>query len=286
MENQHHFSLGHFDCYNECNRRLYIFLHHYRTINAQARAKLVKNPNDLLGKRLTIQREQNSPVAVNIYMPNIPINQPLPVVFNIHGGGFVGGDADVLDTQSQRLANEWQSMIVAINYTKADVKPIDYGSEEIKDTILYFAHHAQQYQIDKHRFSLMGYSAGTYYALNASKQLKQDNFPLFSVILCYPWLTGFAQTDLTQDYPPILFILAGQDPISQNAKPYFNYLQTLGAKVDSREYPEAVHSFIESNNPEGNIDSSVDMSAVINTKQHDLAKQAENHIDTWIKGLQ
>ena len=60
----------------------------------------------------------------------------MSVVFNIHGGGFVGGDADVLDTQSERIANEWNVVVVTINYTKADVKPVSFGSEEIRDGMM------------------------------------------------------------------------------------------------------------------------------------------------------
>ena len=60
----------------------------------------------------------------------------MPVVFNIHGGGVVGGDADVLDTQSERIANEWNVVVVTINYTKADVKPVSFGSEEIRDGMM------------------------------------------------------------------------------------------------------------------------------------------------------
>ena len=40
--------------------------------------------------------------------------------------------------------------------------------------------------------------------------------------------------------------------------------------------------FIESNNPEGMIDSSEDMSYVINSEQEKLAREAENFIKEWI----
>ena len=49
------------------------------------------------------------------------------------------------------------------------------------------------------------------------------------------------------------------------------------------EYEKAVHSFIESNNPEGAVDSSVDMSDVINPEQESLAREAEAAISEWIR---
>lgn len=51
---------------------------------------------------------------------------------------------------------------MTINYTKADVKPISYESEEIRDVVLYFANHAEIYGVDPSKFTLMGYSAGAY----------------------------------------------------------------------------------------------------------------------------
>ena len=50
------------------------------------------------------------------------------------------------------------------------------------------------------------------------------------------------------------------------------------------EYENAVHSFIESNNPEGMVEgSSVDMSDVINHEQESLAREAEKAISEWIR---
>lgn len=114
----------------------HIFLNSYRAENEKQRAMLVKNDSELIGERIEIPRDGKAGVRANLYLPDNAGEEPLPVVFHIHGGGFVGGDADVLDTQSHRIANEWNVVVVAINYTKADVKPISYGSEEIRDVVL------------------------------------------------------------------------------------------------------------------------------------------------------
>lgn len=49
------------------------------------------------------------------------------------------------------------------------------------------------------------------------------------------------------------------------------------------EYENAVHSFIESNNPEGITEDSVDMSDVINPEQESLAREADADISEWIR---
>ena len=68
--------------------------------------------------------------------------------------------------------------------------------------------------------TLMGYSAGAYYAADSTRLLQKADFQMASLVLCYPWTTGLSADKLEKDYPPTLFILSGQDPISQKAKNY------------------------------------------------------------------
>ena len=259
-----------------------LFLNTYRAENEKQRTKLVKNDSELIGERIEIPRDGKDSVKANLYVPDTIGDERLPVVFNIHGGGFVGGDADVLDTQSDRIANEWNVVVVTINYTKADVKPISYGCEEIKDAVLYFADQAEAYGIDPSKFTLIGYSAGAYYAADSTRMLQQSDFDMASLVLCYPWTTGLNANKLKKDFPPTLFVLSGQDPISQKAKKYVKDMESTGLEPDVIEYENAVHSFIESNNPEGMIENSVDMSDVINSEQQSLAREAETAISEWI----
>ena len=259
-----------------------VFLQSYRANNQAHRAVLVKGDNQLIGERLVIDRPGKESVHVNLYRPSQASQTPLPLVVNVHGGGFVGGDADVLDTQSQRLADQWQAVIITVNYTKADVQPISYGAEEIKDTILYFAKEKVTYGVDPTQFSIIGYSAGANYAALASELLVKDRFDLTGLIRAYPWTTGISVANQGENFPPTLFVLAGQDPISQKAKPFIEEMKEEGRTVSVIDYPEAVHSFIESNNPEGLTGATVDMSQVVNAEQENLARQAEAAIGEWL----
>lgn len=260
-----------------------LFLNAYRTENAKQREKLVKNDMDLIGERIEIQRDGKASIQANLYLPDDSEGKRLPVVFNIHGGGFVGGDADALDTQSDRIANEWNVVVVSINYTTADVKSISYGSKEIRDAVLYFAKNAETYGVDPTKFTLMGYSAGAYYAVDSTRLLQKEGFKMASLALCYPWTTGLKADQLAKDFPPTLFVLAGRDPISQKAKSYVKAMESAGLDVKVLEYENAVHSFIESNNPEGLQEDMTDMSEVINPEQESLARDAETAISQWIK---
>lgn len=260
----------------------HVFLASYRKSCADMRAVLVKADEDLIGERIEIEREDGAGVKANLYIPDSTGAEPLPVVFNIHGGGFVGGDADVLDTQSERISKEWGVIVVTVNYTKADVKPILYGAGEIRDIVLYFADNADKYHADASRFTLIGYSAGAYYASEATRLLQKEDFDMASLVMCYPWTTGLDVKKLDEDFPRTFFVLAGNDPISQKAKPYIDSMNAAGIETEMIEYENAVHSFIESNNPEGMTGSSEDMSNVINAEQESLARQAEARICDWI----
>ena len=62
-----------------------------------------------------------------------------------------------------------------------------------------------------------------------------------------------------------------------------NDMESAGLKVEVIEYKNAVHSFIESNNPEKMATGLTDMSDVINPEQESLAREAEATISEWIR---
>lgn len=258
------------------------FLNSYRDNCAEQRDAMKKEDADLIGQRLSIPRKGNNPVAVNIYVPDCDEQERIPVVFNIHGGGFVAGDADALDTQSNRCARQWNAVIVSVNYTTADVKPISYGVKEITNAVQYFYDHAEEYHVNPEDIYMIGYSAGAYYAAEAAKALEKEDCHLNGLILCYPWTTGLSNENFGNHWPETLFILAGRDPISQKAKRYIAGMKDAGLEPDVQEYSDAQHSFIESNNPEGMNDPSGSAKKVINAKQEQLAREAELEIGEWI----
>ena len=81
----------------------------------------------------------------------------------------------------------------------------------------------------------------------------------------------------------LFFLVAKpEDQISQNAKVFIEEMKANKKEITVIEYPNAVHSFIESNNPEGLVGVTTDMSEVVNEEQQNLARQAENEIYNWL----
>lgn len=257
-------------------------------INEYNQNHMIKNDDELLGVRFEVPRKNKSPVRVNLYIPK-DVNEKTPIIFNIHGGAFIAGDADTLDSQSDRLSRELNVAVVNINYTLAkDGYDIDFGVDEVKDTVIYFKEHADKYNIDVSKFFMLGYSAGGYHAMSAVVVLKKDNIDVRGQILCYSFIGEIVTkyNELTEEQKksiaPTLFILADKDPISDGSLKYETVLKENGVSTTVKKFVTSKHGFIEENNPEyENLKNIISKSP----EQEKLAREAEKYIQNWINEL-
>ena len=256
---------------------------------AEDQANMVKPDEELIGEHFYIPREDKEPVDVNIYIPsNIDIGL-VPVVFNIHGGAFIAGDADTLDTQSDRISNDWDMAVVTINYKLASGDySIDYAVEEVVDTVKYFKEHCAEYGIDGNKVIIMGYSAGGYHAMASTLALKKEGIDISAQVLCYAYLRDTLEIynvmseEQKSSVAPTLFILAGNEPIGGGSLQYEEVLREHRVSTDVKVYDGALHGFIEENNPEyENLHSKASKSP----EQEIMARDAENHIRDWLYGV-
>lgn len=265
----------------------------------------------LIGKKFEIPRAGMKSVKTILYIPKTP-KKSMPVLFNVHGGAWVGCDASMLDTQSQMLADKLSCLVVNINYTKLDEKPFPYPQNEIKDTVLYFNEHADEYGIDGTRFSLIGYSAGGHLCAGAAILLRDVNFKLNSQFLCYPFLT-FVKTDNDEDkatlkqaeksdklmdeiffaempkenvllspasaayeqlsgVAPVELITCGEDALLFHSVQYEFLLHQAGVCVARKDFQGAKHGFLEVNFPETKINEAK------SPEQDEMMRQAIDYI--------
>jgi acetyl esterase len=56
-------------------------------------------------------------IAIRIYRP--VANKKLPVIYLVHGAGWIAGDLDTHDNICRHLANKLQAIVVAVNYRRA-----------------------------------------------------------------------------------------------------------------------------------------------------------------------
>lgn len=252
---------------------------------AANQAAMVKSDEELLGEHFYVPRQGLDPVDVNIYFPKDGEN--LPVVFNLHGGAFIAGDADTLDSQSLRLSQDWNAVIVTVNYKLAvDGITIEYGTQEVVDTVKYFLEHAEEYRIDPNKVVLLGYSAGGCHAAMATLTLEKDGTDLAAQVLCYSFigevLDGFNALSQEQqsDLPATLFVLADNDPISDGSLEYETTLRGVGVATEIKKYDGSIHGFLEENNPE--YEALPAGATSKSPEQEAMARNAETYIGDWL----
>jgi len=94
-------------------------------------------------------------------------DQPTPLLINIHGGGFIGGDKDKISKQliEQMLAEGIS--VASINYRLTTQGLLADGPNQFPvpmhdgaRAIQFLRHHAATYNLDKARFAATGGSAG------------------------------------------------------------------------------------------------------------------------------
>lgn len=255
--------------------------------NASATAQTgATAPNESAPTQTATPQAANVENTADAIAPQTPadVTPPtaLPVVFNLHGGGWIGGDAILMESFCQLLADKLPALVVNLNYTKADEQPLPFAQYELRDAVLYLAAHAQQYGVDPARMVVGGHSAGAHIAAGAAMLLRQARFALAGQMLVYPatdltpdsgahdsdieafrpllfagggqdecWASPLrAPDDCLQGLAPAVGILCGQDVLRPQGAAYFQRLKQNGVPVTWAEYPTAQHGFLEVNQPE------------------------------------
>lgn len=282
-------------------------------MKAAARAKREKERwKKPVGQRFVVPREGRQGVDVLLYRPD-DVEQPWPVIFNLHGGAWVGCDASQMDSYCLDMAKKCGALIVNINYTKLDIEPFPYPQEEIRDTVLWFRDHAGEYGIDPEQFALMGYSAGGHLAAASALMLKDGGFTVSAQVLCYPFLDftsfnalgesaegkamcelffpdgikpedpyispGLAAERQMEGMAPVAFVVCGPDPLTEHAKAYQRRLAASGVQTSLQLYERALHGFLEVNHKE------YPEQEAKNPEQEALAKEAEDYIAGTLKQI-
>ena len=258
---------------------------HDQKMQAEDQANMVKYDEELIGEHFYLPRDDKEDVDLNLYLLRDGENHPL--IINIHGGAFIAGDADTLDSQSERISKDWNAHVICVNYRLMNGEYTkQYAVDEVKDTVKYFIGHAQEYGIDTNRIYILGYSAGGYHAMASTLQLHQEGVAVRGQIICYGFLSdimdqyGTLTTEQKQSVPSALFILAGNEPIGKGSLDYEEALRNSGVSTEIKVYDGALHGFIEENNPEY---ESLHSHASMSPEQEVMARDAEKYMKDWIE---
>ncbi|MBQ8995978.1 MAG: alpha/beta hydrolase [Oscillospiraceae bacterium] len=257
---------------------------HDQKLQAEDQQNMIKTDDELIGEHFYLKRDGKEDVDLNLYL--IDDGEKHPLVINIHGGAFIAGDADTLDTQSDRISHNWNANVITVNYKlmKGEYTK-QYAVDEIKDTVKYFIDHSDEYSIDVGQIYILGYSAGGYHAMASALQLHLEGIDVKGQIICYGFLSDMMEqfNELSDEQrrtlPSALFLLAGDEPIGKGSLEYEEALRNSGIFTEVKVYDGAMHGFIEENNPEyADLHSHASMSY----EQEIMARDAENYIKDWI----
>lgn len=110
-----------------------------------------------------------------------------PVLFDLHGGGFVMYSADADVNICRYFRENCHCKVVSIDYAKAPEHPYPQAVNEVYEVVKYFTENAKKYGIDKECMCIGGHSAGgNLTAVTCLRSLKEKEFSFRGQILDYP----------------------------------------------------------------------------------------------------
>ena len=225
--------------------------------------------------------EDGPEVPVRIYRPEG--EGPFPTVVFYHGGGFVIGDLESHDIACRYIANETDSVVVAVDYRLAPEHPFPAAVEDCYAATVWAAG-AEELDGDGN-LAVMGDSAGGNLAAAVSLMARDMDGPAIDrQVLVYPatsrsddwesmdrfgegyflqaedmeWFHDSYIPDSVHEanpyanpleakelsgLPPATVITAGFDPLRDQGLAYAEALQAAGVDVEFRNYEEMIHGF-------------------------------------------
>lgn len=100
-----------------------------------------------------------------------------PVYFDMHGGGFVGGNCEDVDLWCNLVRQQLDVHVVSINYRKAPDHPWPAGADDAFDVVSWFYEHAAEYGLDTDKMAIGGHSAGGNLAAVTCLRSVMENAP-------------------------------------------------------------------------------------------------------------
>lgn len=111
------------------------------------------------GDKISIKSRDGEEIGAVLYRPKAAEGK-VPVYFQIHGGCFYAGCAEVDDDLCMRLVSLTGCCVISINYRLSPEYPYPAALNDCCDVISYFAEHAEEYQIDMERAGIGGMDVG------------------------------------------------------------------------------------------------------------------------------
>ena len=124
-----------------------------------------------------------------------------PIFFDLHGGGFMLGGAEMDEAMNMELHRQAGCKIISIDYAKAPDFPYPAAVNQTYAVASHVYENAEQYSIDTKRMAIGGHSAGGNLAtVTCMKAKKEGKFQFACQVLDYPPL-DLATSALEKPHP-------------------------------------------------------------------------------------
>lgn len=230
----------------------------------------------------SIRTEQAGYIDCYLYRPENASDQKLPIIINLHGGGFVLGYCEQDGLYCQQLANACQCCVINIDYCLAPEFKFPKAIYSTYHVIYQLKQQAKQLNLDAEKISIIGHSAGGNIACslalldNVQKKLHFErlvlNYPMLDMeeiveakqleqitpvnkrgvdyINWYLTSDGDANDPLASPINgnlselPETFILGAElDPLLNKERDFFNKAKEAGSSILFKEYKGCQHGF-------------------------------------------
>lgn len=214
---------------------------------------------------------------LDVYLPAKENDEPLPVLVNIHGGGYFYGDKNLYRFYSMDMVKDGFA-IVNINYRLSPDYRFPCALEDINETLCWIEQNAAEYKMDLTRVFMMGDSAGAqlvshYAAINSNEEFasmysfKKHSIKLkgislacgmYDIVTQYKSISTRGSLDaylnkkdiknekkldvlaaITSAYPPAFLFSCPNDFLVDNCQPMADLINSRGGKALVKIYGTA-----------------------------------------------
>jgi acetyl esterase len=201
----------------------------------RARTKrLAADPPDVAQVANRIIEQDGRAVPIRLYYPKAPSSGALqPALIWNHGGGFVVGDLDMIETICRTVCRDGNVVVASVDYGLAPEKKFPNGLDDVIAVTRWVAKAGASVGIDAGRLAIGGDSAGGNLAASACQALHGRE----GINLCYQVLV-YPVTDLTCSQPSYTDLGTGYPLTKERMANYIKlYLTDPAQATDPRASP-------------------------------------------------
>lgn len=196
-----------------------------------------------------ITTKDHHKIKARVYEPREEnsITRDSPAIIFIHGGGWVVGNLETHDSICRFISKQTKLPVIAIDYRLAPEFPFPYALSDCLDTLKFITENQESLNINPHKLTIMGDSAGGNLATVIAHQFNETSiYKIQNEVLFYPVTSMNADSDsyqrIAEGYP-----LSAQTMhwfidkyIANNDDPYNPHL----SPIHNKDINSSVKSFL------------------------------------------